>query len=194
MALGWINAYLKSYRMSLFDERFMERIEYGIVEFRRTFKPDRFLGEGERVIRYQNYSRNDLIFLFQAGVQEGTWREGVSRVGNHYLLFINLNKDEAVSDHLHYKDYFIDQHHFHWQSQNQTSHSSSVGQAYIHHKEKGIHIHLFVRKFDSMHGMTLPFTYLGEIDYVSSHGDKPMSIKWRLHHPVPEDLFIDLIR
>nr|WP_098442765.1 DUF3427 domain-containing protein [Bacillus sp. es.036] len=175
-------------------EKFIERIEYGIVEFRRTFKPDRFLGEGERVIRYQNYSRNDLIFLFQAGVQEGTWREGVSRVGNHYLLFINLNKDEAVSDHLHYKDYFIDQRHFHWQSQNQTSHSSSVGQAYIHHKEKNIHIHLFVRKFNKMHGIALPFTYLGEIDYVSSHGDKPMSIKWRLHHPVPEDLFIDLIR
>ena len=117
-------------------ERFMERIEYGIVEFRRTYKPDRFLGDGEHVICYQNYTRNDLIFLFQAGVQEGTWREGVSRVGNHYLLFINLNKDEGVSDHLHYKDYFIDQHHFHWQSQNQTSHSSSVGQAYIHHKEK----------------------------------------------------------
>ncbi|KMM39221.1 DUF3427 domain-containing protein [Guptibacillus hwajinpoensis] len=175
-------------------ERFMERIEYGIVEFRRTFKADRFLGEGERVIRYQNYSRNDLIFLFQAGVQEGTWREGVSRARNHYLLFINLNKDAAVSDHLHYKDYFIDQRHFHWQSQNQTSHNSSVGQAYVHHKENNIHIHLFVRKFDSMHGMTLPFTYLGEVDYVSSHGDKPMNIKWKIHHPVPEDLFIDLIR
>ncbi|MBP0723693.1 DUF3427 domain-containing protein [Bacillus sp. RG28] len=42
--------------------------------------------------------------------------------------------------------------------------------------------------------MTLPFTYLGEIDYVSSKGDKPMNIHWRLHHPVPQDLFIDLIK
>ena len=32
------------------NERFIERIEYGIVEYRRTFKPDCFLGEGERSI------------------------------------------------------------------------------------------------------------------------------------------------
>jgi len=89
---------------------------------------------------------------------------------------------------------FLDQKHFHWQSQNQTSHNSSVGQNFIRHKELGIHIHLFVRKFEEMHGMTLPFTYLGKVDYVSSYGDKPMSITWRLHHPVPEDLYIDLIR
>ena len=53
---------------------------------------------------------------------------------------------------------------------------------------------MLVRKFDKMHGMTLPFTYLGEVEYVSSHGDQPMNIKWRLHHPIPEDLFTDLVR
>ncbi|MBY6269733.1 MAG: restriction endonuclease subunit R [Parageobacillus thermoglucosidasius] len=171
-----------------------DRIDYGIIEFRRTHHPERFLAKGERLTLYQNYTRNDLIFLFEAGVKEGSWREGVSRAGNHYFLFVNLNKSEKVEKHLQYKDYFIDQRHFHWQSQNQTSHESSVGQNYIYHKERGIHIHLFVRKFDQMHGMTLPFIYLGEVDYVSSYGDKPMNIKWRLHHPVPEDLYIDLIR
>lgn len=171
-----------------------DRIDYGLIEFRRTYRPERFLAKGEKLTLYQNYTRNDLIFLFEAGVKEGSWREGVSKVRNHYLLFVNLNKSERVKEHLHYKDYFLDQKHFHWQSQNQTSHHSSVGQNFIHHKELGIHIHLFVRKFEEMHGMTLPFTYLGEVDYVSSYGDKPMSITWRLHHPVPEDLYIDLIR
>jgi len=177
-----------------FYQYLKDRIDYGIIEFRRTHHPERFLAKGERLTLYQNYTRNDLIFLFEAGVKEGSWREGVSRAGNHYFLFVNLNKSEKVEEHLQYKDYFIDQRHFHWQSQNQTSHESSVGQNYIYHKERGIHIHLFVRKFDQMHGMTLPFMYLGEVDYVSSYGDKPMNIKWRLHHPVPEDLYIDLIR
>ncbi|SFA50524.1 Superfamily II DNA or RNA helicase [Parageobacillus thermantarcticus] len=177
-----------------FYQYLKDRIDYGIIEFRRTHHPERFLAKGEKLVLYQNYTRNDLIFLFEAGVKEGSWREGVSRAGNHYFLFVNLNKSEKVEKHLQYKDYFIDQRHFHWQSQNQTSHESSVGQNYIYHKERGIHIHLFVRKFDQMHGMTLPFMYLGEVDYVSSYGDKPMNIKWRLHHPVPEDLYIDLIR
>ncbi|KZZ83044.1 DUF3427 domain-containing protein [Bacillus sp. SJS] len=170
-----------------------DRIDYGIIEFRRMYHPEKFL-KGDKLSLYQNYTRNDLIFLFEAGVAEGTWREGVSKTGCHYLLFINLNKSDRVEKHLHYQDYFIDQKHFHWQSQNQTSHSSTVGQNYIHHKERGIHIHLFVRKFTEMHGMTLPFSYLGEVDYVSSHGDKPMSIRWQLHHAIPEDLFMDLVR
>lgn len=177
-----------------FYQYLKERLDYGIIEYRRTYQPQKFLTSGEKLTLYQNYTRNDIIFLFQAGVKEGSWREGVSRVGNHYFLFVNLNKADSVEEHLKYKDYFIDQSHFHWQSQNQTSHESTVGQNYIYHKERGIHIHLFVRKFDNMHGMTLPFMYLGEVDYVSSHGDKPMNIKWRLHHPIPEDLFIDLIR
>lgn len=171
-----------------------ERIEYGLIEFRRTYRPEQFLSQGKKLILYQNYTRNDIIFLSGSTAKEGQWREGVSRVGNHYYLFINLNKDESVSDHLHYKDYFIDQSHFHWQSQNQTSHQSERGKDYIYHKERGKHIHLFVRKFNEMHGMTLPFMYLGEVDYVSSHGDQPMNIKWKLHHPVPEDIFIDFVR
>jgi hypothetical protein len=134
------------------------------------------------------------MFIFEAKVPEGTWREGVSRVDNHYLLFINLNKAEDVEDHLLYKDFFKDPTTFHWQSQNKTSHESGQGQEYINHKERDIHIHLFIRKFSTMHGMTLPFMYLGEIDYVSSHGDKPMNIIWKLHKPVPEDLYHDLIR
>jgi hypothetical protein len=45
-----------------------------------------------------------------------------------------------------------------------------------------------------MHGVTLPFTYLGEVNYVSIHSYPPMSISWRLHTAVPDDLFADLIR
>jgi hypothetical protein len=171
-----------------------DRIEYGLAEFRRIYRPNVFFESQKNVVLYQNYTRNDLIYLFESEAKEGSWREGVSRVGNHILLFINLNKGEKVADHLLYHDYFVDQQHFHWQSQNPTSHDSQRGQEYIHHKQKGVHIHLLVRKFENMHGATLPFTYLGEIDYVSSHGDKPMNITWKLHQPIPESMYTDFIR
>ncbi|WP_067514967.1 DUF3427 domain-containing protein [Endozoicomonas ascidiicola] len=169
-----------------------ERINYGLKLFRRHFKPDAFLGDGERFIRYQNYTRNDIQFLSGDTAKKGTWREGVKRVGKHYFLFINLNKDEEVDAHLHYKDYFIDPRTFHWQSQNQTSHSSSVGQHFIHHNRDGYQIHLFVRKQVKQYSLTLPFMYLGQVGYVSSKGDKPMSILWKLHSTVPLDIYEDL--
>ena len=185
--------------IALYEEKdvsqyYADRLEYGLTEFRRSYQLNHVLEEEKKLEIYQNYTRNDLIFLFEASAKEGTWREGVSKVDNHYLLFINLNKSEKVDEHLLYKDYFKDPKNFHWQSQNQTSHTSSVGQDYINHKKREIHIHLFVRKFTEMHGMTLPFTYLGEVDYQESHGDKPMNILWELHQTIPEDLFIDFIR
>ena len=171
-----------------------ERLEYGLIDFRRTFRTELVLDQEKKLALYRNYSRNELMFIFEAKVPEGTWREGVSRVDNHYLLFINLNKADDVEEHLQYKDFFKDPTTFHWQSQNKTSHTSAQGQEYVNHKERDIHVHLFVRKFSKMHGMTLPFMYLGELDYVSSHGDKPMTILWKLHQSVPEDLYHDLIR
>lgn len=177
-----------------FFQYMKERLEYGLIDFRRTFRTKVVLTKDKKLALYRNYTRNELMFIFEAKVPEGSWREGVSRVDNHILLFINLNKLEHVEEHLLYKDFFKDPVTFHWQSQNQTSHQSGQGQDYIHHKERGIHVHLFVRKFSQMHGMTLPFMYLGEVDYVNSHGDRPMNITWKLHQPVPEDLFHDFIR
>jgi superfamily II DNA or RNA helicase len=179
---------------SEFEAYLNQRLEYGLIEFQRTYRPTEFFRNTASLILYQNYTRNELIFLFQANVQEGSWREGISKVRNHYLLFINLKKGEKMAEHLRYHDQFIDNQTFHWQSANQTSHESERGQDYVHHDERGIHIHLFIRKFEKMHGMTLPFMYLGEVNYVSSHGNRPMNITWKLSHPVPHDLFMDFIR
>ncbi|MFY0544948.1 DUF3427 domain-containing protein [Brevibacillus sp. H7] len=184
----------KTWNQAAFHQYLQARIEYGIVEFRRTYNPTSFFKGNQKVQLYQNYTRNELIYLFQSNAKEGSWREGISRVNNHYLFFVTLKKDENTAEHLNYHDYFIDKNHFHWQSANQTSHTSERGQDYIHHKERGLHIHLFVRKFDQMHGKTLPFTYVGELDYVSSVGDKPMNITWRLQSSLPDDLYLDFVR
>ena len=184
LSLIQINGFANSY--------INDRVNYGLKLFRRHFKPEVFLAHGERFIRYQNYTRSDIQFLSENTAMKGTWREGVKRVGQDYFLFINLNKDKDVDAHLHYKDYFMDPRTFHWQSQNQTSHSSKVGQHYINHKQLDYRIHIFVRKQVKQYNITLPFMYLGQVYYVSSSGDKPMSIIWKLQHSVPLDIFEDL--
>lgn len=179
---SWITKYLEV------------RLEFGFKEFQRTHRPDVFFKGEERVVLYQNYSRKDLYYLFKATVSEDAWREGVSVVDNNYLLFITLIKGDDVEDRIKYHDYFMSRSDFHWQSRNDTSHASSRGQNYIKHKEKGLNIHLFVRKYKKRFGDTLPFMYLGKVDYVRSHGDKPMNIIWKLQNPLPDEVYLDFVR
>ena len=37
-----------------------------------------------------------------------------------------------------------------------------------------------------------PFIYLGNADYYSSHGDKPMTILWKLKTNIPQQLIYEL--
>lgn len=46
-----------------------------------------------------------------------------------------------------YNDYSVSESLFHWQSQSTTAEQSATGQRYIHHRERGSRVLLFVREF-----------------------------------------------
>ena len=118
-------------------------------------------------------------------------REGVFHATsiNADLFFVTLNKTESdYSPTTMYEDYAISDELFHWQSQSTTSASSKTGQRYIHHAEQFHSILLFVRDDWSHDGLTLPYTFLGPVDYVSHQGSRPISIIWRLRHELPAKL------
>jgi hypothetical protein len=87
-----------------------------------------------------------------------------------------------------YDDYAISDQLFHWQSQSTTPNHSPTAQRYIHHVERFHTILLFVREDGERAGLTMPYTFLGPVDYVSHQGSKPMSIIWRLRHKLPAKL------
>ena len=103
------------------------------------------------------------------------------------LFLITLNKsDKDYSPTTMYNDYSINERLFHWQSQSTTSDTSPTGQRYIHHKEKGSRILLFVREFKTdSYGNAAPYTFLGTAQYVKHSGSKPMNVTWRLDKPIP---------
>ena len=104
---------------------------------------------------------------------------------NAVLLFVTLNKSEKdFSPSTQYNDYLINEEYFHWQSKNTDSHYNSGGRKYVEQPKTGIKIILFVReeKKDGF-GNTSPFHCFGLVDYISSHGDCPMNVKWKLHKP-----------
>ncbi len=135
-----------------------------------------------------NYSR-DQILVAMDFLKPSSVREGVKYLPDKELdiFFITLNKsDKDYSPTTMYKDYSINQWLFHWQSQSTTSADSPTGRRYIHHREKGNRILLFVResKKDAF-GRTKAYTYLGTAEYVEHEGSRPMSITWKLNTPIP---------
>jgi hypothetical protein len=110
---------------------------------------------------------------------------------NTEILFIDLLKsEEDFSPTTMYEDYAINDTLFHWQSQNDTRPDTGKGLSYINHKELNKKILLFVReKGKDEFRSTMGFVFLGEADFISSYGSKPMSITWQLKEPIPNYLW-----
>lgn len=119
-----------------------------------------------------------------------TVREGVKWLPEKGLdvFFVTLNKaDKDYSPTTMYKDYSVNESLFHWQSQSTTAVDSPTGQRYIHHRERGSKVLLFVREFksDRITGGAAAYTFLGTANYVKHEGSRPMNITWRLDRPIP---------
>ena len=119
-------------------------------------------------------------------------REGVyyDKTINTDLFFVTLEKsDRDYSPSTLYKDYAISPSQFHWESQSITSENSSTAQRYLHHRERGSGILLFVRQRKKENGRTVPYTLLGPVDYVSHQHERPIQFVWQLRQPMPADFF-----
>ena len=104
------------------------------------------------------------------------------------VFFVTLNKaDKDYSPTTMYHDYSINENLFHWQSQSTTAADSPTGQRYIHHRERGSKVQLFVREFkaDRITGGAEAYTFLGTANYVKHSGSRPMNITWKLDRPIP---------
>lgn len=134
------------------------------------------------------YTRDQLLVAMDF-MKPNTVREGVKWISDKEtdVFFITLNKsDKDYSPTTMYNDYSINEILFHWQSQSTTADTSTTGQRYIHHKEIGSKVLLFVREFkNDTFGNTAPYTFLGTASYVKHNGSKPMNVTWKLDKPIP---------
>lgn len=135
------------------------------------------------------YTRDQILSAMDF-LKPNTVREGVKHLPEKDLdvFFITLNKaDKDYSPSTMYEDYSINEWLFHWQSQSTTAADSATGHRYIHHRENGHRILLFVREFknDRILNGAEAYTFLGKANYVEHEGSKPMSIIWELERPIP---------
>ena len=125
-------------------------------------------------------------------------REGVAfnKSLNTEALFVTLKKSEKeYSPTTMYDDYALNEYLFHWQSQNNTAPDSPKGKSYIKHRSKNKKILLFLREQNTdEYGRTMSYVFIGEANFVKSHGAKPMNIEWNLNEPIPGYLLKESIK
>jgi hypothetical protein len=155
---------------------------------------ERELFTGVPLSVHATYTREEvLVALGHSSMKSrSSHREGPLRhePTNTDWFFVTLEKSERYySPSTRYRDYAVSPELFHWESQSRTREESPTGQRYIHHAARGSHVMLFVRRTNKIAGDTVPFTFLGPMTYVSHLREQPMSIMWRLHKPMPLDVF-----
>ena len=175
---------------SNFINRLKQLIYLGLNEFKRN-DLDEF--NENILISYKEYKRVELQILLDSKVPKGSWRAGYANTDKDICLFATIDKTHIFQENLKYDNSLFADDIIQWISQPKTSHNSSVGQMFIHHKEKGFKVHIFIRKYAFMNGnKTNPFIYLGNAQYYSSQGDKPMKILWKLDKKIPQKLIYEL--
>mgnify|MGYP002768258940 FL=1 len=138
---------------------------------------------------HAHYTRNQICAAFDM-LMPTSLRQGVYQIKEKHcdLFFVTLNKSEKdYSPTTMYHDYSINDTLFHWESQSTTAAESPTAQRYFNHRELGQHILLFVREYKEDTLGKMPYLFLGEADYVSHEGSRPVSIVWRLRTPIPAD-------
>lgn len=173
----------------LFIEEIKEIVEYLIDHiYIKTF----YIGSGlpESLEQYGCYTREDIFTIFGRQTAEKRMQGNVAGVFNFEeynteAFFVTLNKSDAdFSPSTQYDDYVISEYKFHWQSQNNDSHTGR-GKRFVEQEKNKKKFLLFVRdqKKDGF-GNTCPFHCFGLVDYIRSYGDCPMNIEWKLQEPI----------
>ncbi|RMX22933.1 DUF3427 domain-containing protein [Auritidibacter ignavus] len=152
------------------------------------------LGEQVPLVARASYRREEIL----AALDVSSWEkprashvEGVqySEAFETDALLINLHKSERdFSPTTMYRDYAISPELFHWESQSRVGPDSRAGKRYKCKAENGTHTMLFARHSPTDVIGTRAFVCLGTADLVSCEGAKPMTIIWRLHQPMSQEL------
>lgn len=167
-----------------FKDYLLDTLNYGIVRYNREF------GEYTGLFKlYRNYYKEQAsrIMLKNGILQKGTYYED-----DIAYIFAGIKKGEE--GRLNYKDKFINNKIFQWES------IANVSESEKEHLRNSKKVHLFIRKMESEDTVTLPYTYFGlgtftnERDsFTEEDGKRHSTLLYDivLDDEVPEDYYID---
>lgn len=177
----------KKYRIYIEDV-----INYALIRYEKEFE-SKYYGVPFFKL-YEQYQMIDAALLSNYTKTHSSFRgSGLITNGKEYFLFIDLHKEDNIKESINYKDKFLDRQYFQWQSPNSTSQGSERGKNIIFNKDRGINLHIFVRKYKQIDGIVQPYIYIGKGDVVEYFGEKPITVKMKLQNIMPTSLYREFI-
>jgi hypothetical protein len=175
-----------------FQEMVREIVEWRLAEYLQRDTAGKGSGiepptKVENPEIWHPYMREYIPGLFGFDFNIAIWNVGFVSKDAHLFLLVTLENNGFTED-FKYEDGFISPDIIKWQSQNRTTKDSTIGERISKHKEKGIAVHLFVRRSKKIGQNAAPFYYCGNVDFIDWEGDAPITVKWQLSEPVPESL------
>lgn len=131
-----------------FTEYVNDLIEYGLKQYGARYQSDE-----DDFLLWQDYRQDQALLKILENPkhnQLGTYYKN----GNMYI-FAGLKKDDSVQEHLNYKDKFLDDKTFQWES------IARIKEEEIQRQQEAKRAFVFVRKVEIENGITLPFTFVG---------------------------------
>ena len=183
-----------------FYEMIDELVDFGISRNRRDYA-DTY--KGTSFVLYQKYTYEDVCRLLNWEINEVPLNIGgykYDKKTKTFPVFINYDKAENISDTTKYEDHFTSSSSLIAISKSGRSVSSEDVQNFLHAEERGIQVHLFVRK-NKDDKISKEFYYLGYMkasgrfkEFTMPNTDKTaVEIEWILDEPVREDLYEYLV-
>lgn len=131
-----------------FVEYILDLIEYGLVRY--------MIDNGDETgfKLWQNY-RMDQVQL-KLLKNPGNNQKGTYYYDNYVVIFASLKKDLDEEDRLNYKNKFLEENIFQWESM------VDLPEADLKKLNESSFTHVFIRKVSTENGLVLPFTYVGK--------------------------------
>lgn len=173
-----------------------ELVDFGISRYERDYvHPYR----GTDLVLYQKYTYEDVCRLLNWETNEVPLNIGgykYDKKTRTFPVFINYDKAEDISDTTRYEDHFTSSRTLIAISKSGRSIASEDVQNFLHAQERGIQVHLFVRK-NKDDKISKEFYYLGHMqasgqvkEFIMPNTEKTaVEIEWLLDVPVREDIY-----
>ena len=171
---------------------FIDTLRYGLSRYKNEFEEKNY---GKPFFKlYAQYSMIEVALLTNYRKCHSSFRgSGLLTHGQDYYLFVDLHKESDIKESINYKDKFISRKKFQWQSPNSTTQDSERGKDIIFNEARNVKLHLFIRKFKKIDGVTQPFIYVGKINTKEYEGNKPITIITKLEHELPAKIYEELV-
>ena len=179
-----------------FRDMMQELVQFGISRYKRDYS-QRY--QDTDFVLYQKYTYEDVCRLLMWEHNEVPLNIGgykFDKKTKTFPVFINYDKDEDISDTIKYEDHFVSNDRLIAISKSGRSLDSEDVQNFLKAEQRGIDVHLFVRK-NKDDKISKEFYYLGRMKATGDAREFQMEnttktaveIEWLLDTPVREDLY-----